>query len=178
MHRSSFRIATAALPFVLIILAGCDAESLTAPLSAPTLSRSAHSVDNAPRLLLCPTTRSYVARGTIGPNGGSIRVAGHRLTIPPGVLTVPTRFTMTAPSGPEVKLELSANGAEHYRFAAPVVVTISYDRCTRQHWPPTPATAWYVEGGRLVERMRGNDDRRRNAVSFRTNHFSTYTVAY
>ena len=178
MHRSSFRTATAVVPFVLIVLAACDAESPTTPLSSPTLSRSAHSVANAPSLIICPTTQSYVARGTIGPRGGSIHVAGHRLTIPRGVLTAPTHFTLTAPSGPEVKLELSANGAEHYRFAAPVVVTISYDRCTRQHWPPTPATAWYVESGRLVERMRGNDDRRRRAVTFRTNHFSTYTVAY
>ncbi len=182
MHRSRFRSATAVIPFVLIFLAACDSTtSPTAPPLAPKTSRSAEPFDNNATLVaVCPTARSYRADGTIGPNGGSISVAGHRLTIPPGVLTTATQFTLHAPAGQEVKLELSANGGEHYRFAAPVVITISYDRCKRQHWPPTPATAWYVENGgtRLVERMAGRDDRRGRAVTFRTNHFSTYLVAY
>ena len=116
----------------------------------------------------------------MGPDGGSISAGGHRLTIPAGVLARPTRFTLYAPASREVRLELTANGAEHYRFPAPVVVTISYDRCTRQHWPPTPATAWYLADGdtQPSERMRSKDDRRRRAVTFLTNHFSTYVVAY
>ena len=179
MYRSSFRrAAVTSLPFALIVLGACDSPSPTAPQLTPTLSRTSGRVDH--QVAICPTTQSYRAEGTIGPRGGSIRAGNHRLTVPRGVLTTPTRFTLHAPAGREVKLELSANGATHYQFAAPVVVTISYDRCTRQHQPPTPLTAWYVDdsGTRLIERMNGRDDRIRRAVTFRTNHFSTYLVAY
>jgi hypothetical protein len=132
------------------------------------------------QVAICPTDQSYRTEGMIGPRGGTLRVAGHRLTIPAGVLTEETRFFMHAPAGREVKLELRAGSGPHYRFSAPVIVTISYDRCTRQHRSESGMTAWHVDdtGTRLLEPMGGKDDRKRKAVTFRTTHFSTYLVAY
>ena len=178
MYRSSFRTAVRRLPFALFILGACDAPSTTAPELAPALSRRAPQFEQ--QIAACPTTRSYRAERTLGPRGGSISAGHHRLTVPRGVLTEPTRFTLYAPAGQEVKIELSANGESHYEFAAPVAVTISYERCARQHLPPTPMTAWYVDdaGTRFLERMGGRDDRIRKTVTFRTTHFSTYLVAY
>ena len=180
MYRSSFRKATTTLPFALLFLGACDTPSPTAPALSPTLARRAEQVDSPRQIAVCPTTESYRAEATIGPRGGSIAGGGHRLTIPAGTLARPTRFTLHAPAGDQVRLELTANGADHYRFSTPVVVTISYDRCTRQHWPPAQATAWYLADGETQpsERMRGKDDRKRRAVTFLTNHFSTYVVAY
>jgi hypothetical protein len=130
--------------------------------------------------VICPTSRSYRAEAVLGSAGGALEVAGHRLFVPAGVLTAPTRLVLEAPAGREVKLQLSAGGTEHYQFNAPVVVTISYRRCGRQHRPPSVASAWYVDdtGTRLLEPMGGRDDRNRRSVTFRTTHFSTYLVAY
>ena len=180
MNRSSVRTARTILPFALLLLGACSTDSPTAPQLAPMLSRTGESVDRPTRIVVCPTNESYRAEGILGPAGGSLHVAGHRLTIPAGVLTEPTQFTLYAPAGSNVMLELSAGGAEHYTFRAPVVVTISYDRCGRQHLPSSPLSAWNIDdtGRRLVERMRGKDDRKRRAVTFRTTHFSTYVVAY
>jgi hypothetical protein len=143
------------------------------------LSRSGESIDRSPRFAVCPTTESHRTEGILGPEGGSLRIAGHRLTIPAGALTEATQFTLRAPAGRQVQLELSAAGAEHYTFVAPVVVTISYDRCGRQH-SATPASAWYTDDtGQLpLELMPGKDDRKQRAVTFQTTHFSTYTVAF
>lgn len=180
MYRSSFRTATTILPFALLLLGACSTDSPTAPQLAPMLSRGGESVDRPTRVAICPTAESYRTEGILGPEGGSLHVTGHRLTIPAGVLTEATQFMLYAPAGRQVALELSAAGTEHYRFTAPVVVTISYDRCTRQHRPTSPASAWYIDdtGKRPVKRMAGHDDRRRRAVTFQTTHFSTYVVAY
>ncbi len=180
MYRSRTRTATAVLPLALLLLGACHDESPTSPEPSLHLSRSAESFDPAPRMAVCPTTQSYRTTGVVGPAGGSLQVAGHRLTIPAGLLTEPTRFRLYAPAGRHVRLELSAAGARHYEFSSAVAVTISYDRCPRQHPNRPLASAWYVDDtmGQPLERMGGNDDRRRRAVTFRTTHFSTYIVAF
>ena len=180
MYRSDFRATTTLLPFALLVLGACSTDSPTAPQAASMLSPGVESFVPVPHVAICPTTESYRTEGILGPKGGSLHVAGHRLMIPPGVLREPTRFALYAPAGPLVRLELTATGTEHYRFAAPVVVTISYDRCRRQHSLTSPATVWYFDdtGEQPIERMAGKDDRQRRAVTFRTSHFSTYVVAY
>lgn len=180
MYRSSFRTAFTLVPLALL-LGACNDQPPTSPALAPSLSVGSESAHHTARIAVCPTTESHRAEGVLGPRGGSLQVAGHRLTVPPDVLTEVTSFTLYAPAGREVRLELSAQGAEHYQFAAPVVVTISYDRCRRQHPSASTASAWYIDdsGETLrVERMRGEDDRKRKAVTFQTTHFSTYVVAY
>ena len=180
MYRSSSLPARTILTLALLTLGACSSDAPTAPRLSPTLSRNAEIAARAARVAICPTDESYRAEGVLGPRGGSLRVAGHRLTIPPGVLSEATRFTLNAPAGREVKLELRAGNEKHHRFSAPVVVTISYDRCTRQRPAEYALSAWHVDdtGTRLIERMGGEDDRRRRAVTFRTMHFSTYLVAY
>jgi hypothetical protein len=180
MYRSSFGTAPRILALALLVLGGCTSDSLTAPELTPNLSRRSESDDRPTRVVMCPTTQSYRTSGMLGPEGGTLQVGGHRLTVPAGVLTEMTRFTLRAPAGPEVKLELYAGGARHYQFSSPVAVTISYDRCTRQHQPRAAVTAWYVDDGgqEFIERMGGRDDRNRMEITFQTSHFSTYLVAY
>ena len=180
MYRSSFGTAPRLLAFALLVLGGCTSDAPAAPELTPTLSRRSEPDERPTRVVMCPTTQSYRTSGMIGPEGGSLQVAGHRLTVPAGVLTEMTRFSLRAPAGPEVKLELSAGGATHYQFSSPVAVTISYDRCTRQHQPRAAVSAWYVDdsGQEFIERMTGRDDRTRMEVTFQTSHFSTYLVAY
>ena len=180
MYRSSFGTAPRLLTFALLVLGGCTSDSPSAPELTPTLSRRSEADEGPARVVMCPTTQSYRTSGMLGPEGGTLQVAGHRLTIPAGVLTERTRFTLRAPAGPEVKLELSAGGASHYQFSARVGVTISYDRCTRQHQPRDPVSVWYVDdsGQEFLERMSGRDDRNRMEITFQTSHFSTYLVAY
>jgi hypothetical protein len=179
MYRSSFRTVLSLVSLALL-LGACSDQPPTSPRLAPSLSVGSESAHQA-HIAVCPTTESHRTEGVLGPRGGSLHVAGHRLTVPPDVLTEATSFTLYAPAGQEVRLELSAQGAEHYQFAAPVVVTISYDRCRRQRPSASIASAWYIDdsGETLrVEPMRGKDDRKRKAVTFPTTHFSTYVVAY
>jgi hypothetical protein len=181
MYRSSLRTTRTILSFALLSLGACSDESPTSPSPDPMLSRGSATADLAASVAICPTDESHRVRGVIGPDGGSLEVAGHRLTVPSGVLTEPTTFSLYAPAGRQVRLELSAGGAPHYRFQAPVAVTISYERCRRQRSPVPPASAWYLDEtprGVRVERMGGRDDRIERAVTFQTTHFSTYVVAY
>lgn len=180
MYRSSNRTVTTILFSAMLLLGACGEESPTSPEPSLMSSRGSDFAGHAMRPVACPTTESYRTEGILGPEGGSLHAAGHRLTVPAGVLAEPIHFTLHAPTGRYVKVNLTAGGAEHYEFAAPVIVTISYDRCRRQHRSASPASVWYIDeiSSRPVERMGGKDDRKRRAVTFRTTHFSTYLVAY
>jgi hypothetical protein len=131
-------------------------------------------------LAVCQTSTATHSSGVIGPRGGSLSLEGHRLTVPRGALTEARRFTITKPAGRYLRLEVEAWGSEHYRFKAPVQITISYAECPRQHRLDRDATAWYLpEDGRgSPEAMGGVVDASRQSITFKTTHLSTYAVSY
>lgn len=126
------------------ILAGCDSSLPTAPASALTLDRTSNAVSR-PRLAVCPINTTESVSGEIGAAGGSLELAGHRLTIPTGALAGPAMFTITAPAGPVLWVTVTAQGNEPIRFSAPAAVTISYERCKRQNFTGGSTAVWSID---------------------------------
>ena len=100
MIRSRIKIPVF-VAFLSPMLLGCDAGLPVSPSVAVDLDRSSGPAVSRPRLAVCPITTTERVSGRIGSAGGSLELAGHRLTIPAGALKRPTHFTLTAPAGTE-----------------------------------------------------------------------------
>ena len=164
----------------LVFGACADPVAPVAPAELPVLMRSSASVSVLPDLAVCPVREASAASAIIGPGGGELTHRGHRLSIDRGVLSRPTRFTITQPAGTHLRVQITASGRRHYAFRAPVSVTISYEGCQRQHRLAGAATAWYLPDNpnRPPEAMGGVIDRDSRSITFTTTHLSTYAVAY
>lgn len=177
MRRASSRVSKLlAIPFALFI-SSC-AETLPLQPSPESLALRRTTSPNV-HLLSCPTPLTLTATKTIGPAGGSIQIAGHELHIPKGAVRRPTRFSVRAPAGESVQLDINAARQSHYRFAVPARVTISYDRCPRQQ-DSSDIDAWYIpdDAPARPEAMGGVHDPVHRTVTFTTIHLSTFAVAY
>jgi hypothetical protein len=121
-----------------------------------------------------------MTRGIIGPRGGTLALDGHSLVVPPGAVRRHVQFTLSARPAKEVMIDISADGRSHFAFTRPVVITISYARCSGQPLQSSNLRAWYVDGsnGRLLREMRGQADEKAHTITFPVRHLSTYAVAY
>jgi hypothetical protein len=131
----------------------------------------------ADALLYCPVKHSRSRTDVIDARGGSLQLEGHSIDIPAGAVSAPTAFTISVPASLHLEVDVSAAGNVHYRFAKPVVMTISYKRCARQD--PASLTVWYIDQatGSPIEPMPGVDDKRRRSITFLTDHLSGYAIA-
>jgi len=96
------------------------------------------------------------------------------MVIPAGVVTSPTDFTLRAPAGRHLKVDIWAGENEHFEFSSPVAVTISYARCKRQNLLRSSAEAWYIDtatGAPLVN-MGASSNPERRTVTFFIDHLS------
>ncbi|HKO29065.1 MAG TPA: hypothetical protein VJU80_16525, partial [Solirubrobacteraceae bacterium] len=130
-----------------LVLAAACAESPTSPLAnqaavqGPRFSTST----SAPALLVCPSNHTMSASRVIGPEGGEVTIAGNRVQIPAGAVAQPTTFTLSAPAGRYMQLDISAAGYDHYFFQSPVTVTINYARCGNVNDISSMLSAWYID---------------------------------
>ena len=177
MIRSRFTVPATIAIFAPFLLAACGETPPTAPASEALFHRT---TSDQPQLAYCPARESSIASRVIGPEGGSVAVAGHRIDIPAGAIARPTRVTLTAPAGPTLRVDITAGASPHYTFLTPARVTISYDRCPRQHRLFSHAEAWYFDPSsrQLLEEMDARVDRRDRTIGFTTTHLSTYVVSY
>jgi hypothetical protein len=108
-----------------------------------------------------------------------VSLGGHSIQIPGGALLDPTPITLTEPASRYVEIGVQAGDAEHFLFELPVVVTISYDRCSRSNIDRTPLQVWYIDPitHELLENMGGVDDKLARTVTFLTSHLSGYAIA-
>lgn len=176
------------------LLAACaaDAPSATAPSSSSPVPVARAAVNaavagigavtpsSATTMLACPAAAADSASAVIGPRGGVVGVAGSTLAVPPGAVRQPTLFTLVVPASPVVKVEMHPAGAEHYQFARPVAVSISYARCDAAMLPAAPLGAWWIDSAtsQQLGAMAGFDDRAHRRVTFLTDHLSGYAVVY
>ncbi|HKG94332.1 MAG TPA: hypothetical protein VKA84_20640 [Gemmatimonadaceae bacterium] len=162
-------------------LAACSDASPLAPSSsgAPALSQVAVSGASSDGLLSCPSTMSFSASRVIGARGGLVKVGGATLRIPAGAVLAPTEFTVTVPASQYLEVDMRAAGQEHYTFARPVEVQLSYRRCTRKN-ESLALGAWYIDtqSKSMLEWMGGAEDRPNRTVTFETTHLSGYALAY
>jgi hypothetical protein len=164
--------------FVLLLtcaLGACEAPNPAAPaLEAPFLMAS-----SGPSLLICPSNDTESGGGLVSALGGTVSLAGHSVQVPLGGLLSDTEIQITEPASQYLEVALGANGLEHFEFELPVLVTISYARCSRSNLDLRPLEVWYIDPAthELIEPMGGIDDKLTRSVSFWTDHFSGYAIA-
>lgn len=180
MSRALIQIRRGAAVCLTLAFAGCSADSpLTAPEATLAANVSTPGAD-APLPLLCPTAESLSAAKRIGPKGGTLAIAGTKLVVPRGAVPVETEFVLTIPASEWLAVEIVAGGAEHYSFARPVTISVSYARCRTGVAEHEALSAWHVDGstGDFLEEMGGIDSKRKNQVTFETDHLSKYAIAW
>lgn len=183
MHRTG-ALATAAL---LAVAAACadggysptepdapEIESNPSPLRVGTPATEASD-----RFLHCPVSTTRSASRTVGLLGGTIAVDGHRITIPPAAVLIPTTFTVTVPASAYIEVEIHAEGQERFDFLLPATVTMSYERCGELGADPDDLEVWYINGltGLLLELMGGTADPEARKITFQTGHLSGFIIA-
>ena len=134
-----------------------------------------------PKLLVCPSNETFSASSLIDPLlGGVVSVAGSSISVPAGALSLPSVVALTVPAANTVEVDASVVGVEHAVFAEPVSVTIDYSRCGQSSIDNRALSVWYLDPvtGAPIENMHGVDDRANRKITFTTDHFSGYAIAY
>jgi hypothetical protein len=173
---ASRRFALSLACILGLAVAACEP---TDPVGAPGAAAPSLTAISGPRLIQCPSNETTSTSGFITPLGGTLSLDGHSLEIPAGGLLHATDFTITEPASSYMEIEIDAGGAERFLFEAPVLVTISYARCSRGNIDRTPLEVWNIDPvtHELLENMGGVDDKLLRTVSFWTTHLSGYAIA-
>ena len=195
IHRAS--AAFVALIGVLVFgLSACSTDSPSAPrapeIAAPAqppadllgldvggvlggvVSGLTGTVSGVLNLILFPCeTPSYGSvTQTVGHYGGTIKVGPHSLYIPPGALSEPVAITATASAGQQVRLDFQPHGLQ---FKQSATLTLSYSHCSRE--PERPTIVYVDDNLTILEQFSTYNDRYRDRVVGRIDHFSGYAFA-
>lgn len=166
---------SALLLTVLLGITACDAPEFGGEPAEPQLS----SV-SAATLLECTVATPGAAQAVIlAGAGGTIELGGNSVVVPAEALLDPTEIAIAVPESPHVRVDLTADGQEHWQFQAPVTITIDYSRCDQSTYAGKTLSVWLLdsESGALVEHMGGTDNRTARQITFTTDHFSGYAIA-
>jgi hypothetical protein len=78
-------------------------------------------------LVSCNVKKTYSASAVIGPDGGTLKIGPHRLTVPPKALKKKVLISAVAPKGTYVQIKFEPQGLEFERKTA---LTMSYAECS------------------------------------------------
>jgi hypothetical protein len=114
---------------------------------------------------------------TVGPEGGTLDVGPHTLTVPPGALSELVSITAVAPSGTVNSVRLQPEGLA---FDGHASLTMSYANCGLLFTLPIPKRVAYTTDDLLtiLEYLKSVDIPSSKTVTGRVDHFSTYGVAW
>ncbi len=183
---------------VVAMLAACSADpnvtATTAPLQ-PQSATQALQVGPLPVGTLSavhPLTRRNPLRNdvstsaTIGAAGGTLRLpqVGLTITVPPGAVTAPTDFSVTALAGTEVAYEFEPHGTVFVRPLTAVQELrgtrhkLAQSALVAGYFPDRSALSATGVGMMVSERIAGAVDLRRTSFTWPIRHFSGYIVAW
>ena len=128
-------------------------------------------------LLACDPLPYASASDTIGPEGGTLVVGPHRLTIPAGALSAPVLITAEAPVGTVNSVQLQPEGLQ---FAAgkPAKLTLSYANCPLLGSLLPKRIAYTTNLLDILSYVPSLDDLLGRKVTGTLEHFSRYAVAW
>lgn len=128
-----------------------------------------------PRVLECPGRPSNAVSTALGPEGGSVRGAWFRLTLPPSAVEQRTVFWMRPEESNRMQIEVVAEEQEDFTFRAPATLALSYEFCSNV---PDALRIYEVdENGRVVEDFGGEIDREAGEVRAEVDHLSIFILA-
>src|SRR5688500_5276407 len=159
---------------IATLLAACAADAIVGQATS-----SASLSLGAPKLVQCPANAATSSTAIVGPLGGIVNVGGTSIQIHAGALLSTATVTVTSPGSQYMEIDISVEGTEHFIFELPVVVTLSYARCTRSDINVSPLSVWYIDSATkdLLEPMGGVDNNLLRTITFTTGHLSGYAVA-
>ena len=125
-------------------------------------------------LLQCSSLPSASVTQTIGPEGGTLQVGPHTLSVPPGALAAPVNITAVATSDTVNRVEFQPAGLT---FGQPAALTMSYANCGPLGSLLPKRIAYTTDVLAILEYLPSVDDPQAWEVTGRVEHFSTYAVA-
>jgi hypothetical protein len=183
----AFRLLTALL---VLTVAGtsCTQDSSTAP-EAVTLTPDSTSIDASllgdllggvgslvGNLLVCSPMPFQAGEAVIGPNGGTLRLGPHTLTVPRGALDRNVRIRGELPVSVVNSIRFSPEGLE---FKKSTTLTMSYSNCSLTAGLLTPKRIAYTsEQLQILEYIPSTDNILARKVTGRLDHFSRYAVSW
>lgn len=162
------------------IALSCDSSRVAGPIETSSEVPSQPLLfPSAPKPISCPSNESFSTTSEVGPLGGVLSTGGMTVSIPAGALLNTVTVSLTVPASNHVEIDVSVAGTENFVFEQPIVVTVSYDRCSRSNIDLTPLSAWHFDQatGELLEQMPSVDNKLLRTVTFTTGHLSGYLLA-
>jgi hypothetical protein len=175
------RALLAAAVAVLAAVVGCGDQQPTEP-SRPTIGPAFLGLPSpGATLLQCPTEDSQDASAKVEPLAETtLSLDGTSVLFPAGAVLEPVKVKLTIPESRYMEIRLRVKDAEHFDFLTPLTVTIDYSRCTGAEVLSKPLTVWYIDSQtkELLYPMGGVDNKLTRSVTFFTDHFSGYAIAF
>jgi hypothetical protein len=172
------RILLALVAAVIVGLSascGTDQSSTTAPKPAPSASLLSSTLNTVTGLLQCTPLPYASNSAVIGPDGGTLQIGVHSLTIPPGALSQSVLITGTAPTDNVNSVQLYPEGLQ---FVHPASLTMSYANCNTLGLLLPKRIAYTTDLLQILSYLISSDDLQHRQVTGQLNHFSRYAVAW
>jgi len=128
-------------------------------------------------LLACDPLPYAAASGLIGPEGGTLAIGPHTLTVPAGALAAPVTISAEAPVGTVNSVRLYPEGLQ---FAAgrPARLTLSYANCPLLGRLLPKRIAYTTDLLEILSYVLSVDDFLGKKVTGSLAHFSRYAIAW
>lgn len=168
-------------PYALLALASltlslsCAPDNPTAVVTPPAQSLVGDLSTKLTGLLTCTPMPKAKGSATIGPEGGTLTVGAHTLTVPPGALSAQVKIKATAPSDSVNRVEFDPEGLQ---FARPASLTMSYANCNTLGKLVPKRIAYTTDALVILEYLPSIDDLASQEVTGQLQHFSSYAVAW
>jgi hypothetical protein len=176
---------------VRVIRAALVAGGVLALLSCTDASRAPVGIDPAPRpdalfgwplpppptvgLLTCEPLPYDSVTQTIGPEGGSLSVAGHTLWVPAGAFDTAVTITAIAPSDTIRHIRFEPEGLQ---FQQAAWLRMSYAGCSLLGSLAPKRIAYTDDLFAILEYLPSFDDLIGQTVTGQLRHFSEYAIAW
>ncbi len=126
-------------------------------------------------LFTCSPVPDDSVTQTIGPEGGTIVVGLHSLSVPEGALDTAVTITAVAPSDTVNRVQFQPEGLV---FQQPASLTMSYANCNLL-WSTLPKRIAYVDDALdILYYLLTVDDPLTQTVTGQLEHFSEYAIAW
>lgn len=158
------------LPLVLAA-SSCAQDAPVEPSARPQFSLEAAKLDRLARYQTGPLQITIgLALKTIGPEGGTISLAGFEVIVPPGAVSKATRFSIRLPVDPNDSEFVRAQFGPHQEFAVPVTIRLPLKGTTSEDYTGARVLWWSGTDWIPFETTPTADGR----IEAKTWHFSEY----